>query len=75
MANTLEKDKKYYLIKEETRDRLVTIVEQVFAMAAFDAHDETETEEYRALSNRVAQGLLDILGELRYAEGGLWTGK
>lgn len=76
MANTtLKTGKNYYLIDEETRARLVTIVGEVLAMAAHDAHDETEDEEYRTLAKTVAQGLLDLHGKLMFAEGGVCIDK
>jgi hypothetical protein len=61
---------KKYIISERTRDELLTLLRVLLEKAATDANDKKANMDDRKLARRICMTLLDLQGDLLYADGG-----
>lgn len=61
---------KKYIISERTRDELLTLLRVLLEKAATDANDKKVDTDTRKLASRICMTLLDLQGDLLYADGG-----
>jgi hypothetical protein len=61
---------KKYIVSERTRDELLTLLRVLLEKAATDANDKKANIDDRKLARRICMTLLDLQGDLLYADGG-----
>jgi hypothetical protein len=61
---------KKYIISERTRDELLTLLRVLLEKAAADANDKKANMDDRKLARKICMTLLDLQGDLLYADGG-----
>lgn len=61
---------KKYIISEVTRDELLTFLRLLLEKAAADANDKKTDADTRRLAHKACMTLLDLQGDLLYADGG-----
>ena len=61
---------KKYIINEQTRTELLTLLRVLLEKAATDANDKKTDADTRKLARKICMTLLDLQGDLLYADGG-----
>lgn len=62
---------KKYIIKERTREMLLALLRVLVEKAAMDANDMKVDADTRKLAHRMCMMLLDLQGDLEFADGGV----